>query len=110
MDEQYIQIGHRIQKRRKALHIKQSELAELLDISNNHMSSIETGKQKPSLDVLLKICEHLNTTPNHLLLGCMYPNDVSKDIIDTICLCSKEQMQLVREFAELLYLRKFTNI
>ncbi len=110
MEDQYIQIGNRIQQRRKALHIKQSDLAELVDISTNHMSSIETGKQKPSLDVLLKICEHLETTPNHLLLGCLYPNDISKDIIDTIHLCSKDQMQLVRDFAELLYLRKFTDI
>ena len=31
--------------RRKELHIKQAELAETLEISNNHMSSIENGRQ-----------------------------------------------------------------
>ena len=52
-------MGNRIKLRRKELRIKQSELAEKLDISNNHISSIENGREKPSLDILLKICEEL---------------------------------------------------
>lgn len=48
MDFQYRDMGLRIKARRKELKIKQAELAEVLDISNNHMSSIESGKQKPS--------------------------------------------------------------
>lgn len=36
-------MGNRIKLRRKELRIKQSELAEKLDISNNHISSIENG-------------------------------------------------------------------
>ena len=110
MEQQYIEMGNRIRVRRKALNMKQSELAELLDISNNHMSSIENGRQKPSFDILIKLCECLQTTPNHLILGCMYPNNVSQDIIDTIRLCNKEQAQLTRDFVELLYLRNFSKI
>lgn len=45
-------MGNRIKIRRKELRIKQAELAEQLNISNNHMSSIENGRQKPSLDIL----------------------------------------------------------
>ena len=45
MEQQYKEMGNRIQVRRKELRIKQAELAEALDISNNHMSSIENGKQ-----------------------------------------------------------------
>lgn len=63
MDFQYRDMGLRIKARRKELKIKQAELAEVLDISNNHMSSIESGKQKPSLDTFINICNHLNTTP-----------------------------------------------
>ena len=37
-------MGNRIKLRRKELRIKQSELAEKLDISNNHISSIENGR------------------------------------------------------------------
>ena len=42
-------IGPRIKARRKELHISQEKLAELCDISNTHMSSIENGKE--SLEV-----------------------------------------------------------
>ena len=59
LNNQYIIMGNRIKLRRKELRIKQSELAEKLDISNNHISSIENGREKPSLDILLKICEEL---------------------------------------------------
>ena len=46
-------MGNRIKIRRKELRIKQAELAEKLNISNNHMSSIENGRQKPSLDIFI---------------------------------------------------------
>lgn len=48
-------MGNRIKIRRKELRIKQAELAEQLNISNNHMSSIENGRQKPSLDIFLHL-------------------------------------------------------
>lgn len=71
MSEQFEKIGQRIRTRRKALKMNQAELAELLGISNNHMSSIENGKHSTKLETFLKLCECLKTTPNHLLLGCM---------------------------------------
>lgn len=49
MEFHYKSIGIRIKTRRKELKIKQAELAEMLGISTNHMSSIENGKQKPGL-------------------------------------------------------------
>lgn len=54
--------------RRKELHIKQAELAETLEISNNHMSSIENGRQKPSLDTFIRLCDCLNVTPDYLVV------------------------------------------
>ena len=53
MESQYTEMGRRIKLRRKELKIKQSEMAEALNVSNNHISSIETGKQKPSLDIFI---------------------------------------------------------
>ena len=76
MEQQYREMGNRIKVRRKELRIKQTELAEALNISNNHMSSIETGKQKPSLDIFVEICKHLDVTPDYLLLGAMYPYNI----------------------------------
>lgn len=59
MNFQYSEMGNRIKIRRKELRIKQAELAEALEISNNHMSSIENGRQKPSMDILLEFADIL---------------------------------------------------
>ena len=92
--EYYKEMGQRIKLRRKEMRMKQAELAERIDISNNHMSSIENGRQKPSLDMFIRICQNLNVTPDYLLLGVM---------------CSQEDVELVREFVELLVKRSMVG-
>ncbi len=98
-------MGKRIKLRRKELHLKQAELAEKLDISNNHMSSIENGRQKPSLDTFIHICNSLNVTPDYLLLGNMHAYNIPQDIFDKLRLCSQEDITLARDFIELLVTR-----
>ena len=80
MMEQSEIMGMRIKSRRKERKIKQTELAEYVGISPNHMSGIETGKQTPSFKVFQSICRQLDTTPDYLLLGCMRPNNVPSNI------------------------------
>lgn len=105
MNFQYYEMGMRIKNRRKELKIKQAELAESLDISNNHMSSIENAKQKPSLDTFIKICKCLNVTPDYLLLGAMHAYNLPLDIIDKLRLCNQSDIELARDFIELLVKR-----
>ena len=102
MESQYTEMGRRIKLRRKELKIKQSEMAEALNVSNNHISSIETGKQKPSLDIFISICEYLNVTPDYLLLGALHSYNVPLDILDKLRLCSQEDIELTKNFVELL--------
>lgn len=102
LKRQYVEMGGRIQLRRKELRIKQSELAEKLDISNNHISSIENGREKPSLEILLRICEELKVTPDFLLLGNMYANNIPQDIIDGLRLCNQEDIEFIRKIVEIM--------
>ncbi len=106
MNERAIIMGERIQSRRKELKIKQSVLAEYAVISINHMSGIENGTQNPSLDVFLRICEYLKTTPDHFLLGCMRTNNVPLDITDSLRLCNKEELQTISILIESFIRRK----
>lgn len=98
-------MGNRIKIRRKELRIKQAELAEKLNISNNHMSSIENGRQKPSLDIFIQICNLLSVTPDYLLLGSMNAYNIPQDIIDKLRLCSPSDVELAGDFIELLVKR-----
>lgn len=99
---QYREMGQRIKLRRKELKIKQSELAEYLDISNNHISSIENGKQKPSMDIFIRLCEELKVTPDFLLLGSMHASNIPLDILDKLQLCNQDDIELAKNFIELL--------
>lgn len=98
-------MGNRIKIRRKELRIKQAELAESLGISNNHMSAIENGHQKPSLDIFVQLCCELNVTPDYLLLGSMHAYNIPKDISDKLRLCSQTDIELAKDFIELLVKR-----
>ena len=69
------------------------------------MSAIENGREKPSLDILLDICKELKVTPDYILLGNTHPNNVSQNIIEGLRLCSEEDIELVRQFIELLIVR-----
>ena len=74
---------------------KQNMLAERLDLSNNYLSSIERGKEKPSSEVIVNICNALQVTPDYLLMGNMYSNNVPQNIADGLRLCTKEDLSLL---------------
>lgn len=102
-------MGDRIKTRRNELKIKQGELAEWLEISNNHMSSIENGREKPSMDTFIKICKYLNTTPNYLLLGTMHAYNIPNDIQDKLRLCCQEDIELANDIIEVIVKRNSTK-
>lgn len=95
MELNYVALGERIARRRKQLNIKQNVLADQLEISNNYLSSIERGREKPSLEILIKICNALNITPDYLIMGNMMSNNVPQNISEGLRLCTQEDIQLV---------------
>ncbi len=69
MNVNYKDVGRRMSEKRKALGLKQYQVCEMIDVNYKYISNLETGRSAPSLDVLLKLCGVLNTTPDYLLLG-----------------------------------------
>lgn len=65
----YKEIGQRIAQRRRELGFKQYEVCEMIDVNYKYLSNLETGRSAPSLEVVMKLCETLQTTPDYLLLG-----------------------------------------
>ncbi len=62
VDKKYI--GQILQNARKEKGFKQSYLAELVGISEKHLSKIETGKNYPALDNFFKLISILNLSFN----------------------------------------------
>lgn len=104
---QYLTMGKRIKERRKELGITQNQFAETLQISNNHISTIENGKGHASIELFCKICSALDVTPDYLLVGQVHTNDLPKNISEMLQQCSPEDLALVEHMVEYLaYHRK----
>lgn len=100
MELDYTGIGERIARRRRQNNIKQNILAAQIGISNNYLSSIERGKEKPSLEIIVRICNVLNVTPDYLIMGAMYSNNVPLNIIQALRLCSSSDLSLLSIIVE----------
>lgn len=61
-----ISLGKNISKFRKAKGFTQNELADILNISREHIAKIETAKRTPSLDLIFEISNALNITEKEL--------------------------------------------
>ena len=66
-------IGKRIRHRREVAGVSQEQLAEKLELSTNHISSMECGKSLLTTKRLLNLCDILGGTPNYYLLGEIEP-------------------------------------
>lgn len=64
----YIALGKCIRKCRKEQGLTQAKLAEMIDISPNHISKVENGTTKPSLQVFVDIADALNVPMDQLML------------------------------------------
>ena len=102
MDDLKKIIGERIRQRRKECGLKQYELAEKLDISNNHMSSIENGRKYMSQELLVKVCDELHVTPDFILLGALQSNNVPRDIYERLLTFEEDKLALTLEIIEVI--------
>lgn len=56
-----------LKKYRLANHLSQSEFAELLEISDSTLASLERGSRKPSYDMLISIIKKLRVSADEAL-------------------------------------------
>lgn len=98
----YISIGMRIKKNRNMLGITQEALAEEINISVPHISRIETGSAKPSLQTLVDICNALHITIDDLMrenLPAVRKNSEGK-LGEVVADCSVEELDMLADVAQ----------
>ena len=64
-----IKIGKFIAERRKEINLTQTQLAEMLNITDRAVSKWERGKSLPDSSIMLELCAILKITVNDLLSG-----------------------------------------
>lgn len=63
------EMGVRICQQRKNKHLTQEELAEMIDVSTQMISNLETGKKAVRPENLSKICSALEISADYILTG-----------------------------------------
>ncbi len=104
MNIDYKEVGRRMSKRRKELGLKQYQVCEMIDVNYKYISNLETGRSAPSLEVIMKLCDALQTTPDYLLLGTDRPeSDVTdKELTDKIVALDNKSRLIVSGLIDLL--------
>lgn len=95
----YVSVGKRIRYYRRKEELTQEALAEVINISLPHMSRVEGGKTKPSLQVLVDISNALHITIDHLLCDSI---EAAKMVAltplnDILTDCSKAEIDMLSE-------------
>ncbi len=93
----YKELGRRIAARRKELGLKQSQVNEMADLSDKYLSNIERATSVLSVDVLMKLCRALDTTPDYLLIGATTADseaDYERAVCAKLSLMSDEQRKM----------------
>ena len=60
-------VGRVIQQYREKRGLSQEVVSGLADIGRTHLSAIERGVRKPTLDTFFKLADALDIAPSHLL-------------------------------------------
>lgn len=101
----YKNIGKLIRENRCRYTLTQEKLAELVGVSPEYISKIETGKSKVSLSILIKIANVLNVSLDDLVAGSLNKYKVVMQINELTKLlngCSDNQKRIIIQSAESL--------
>ena len=60
-------VGQVLQRKREQKKLSQEVISGLAGIGRTHLSAIERGEQKPTLETFFKIAEALNIRPSVLM-------------------------------------------
>lgn len=97
MDADNNSIGMNIKNARMEKGLSQEKLAEILDITNTHISYIETGTKAPSLDMLIKIANALDVSADDLLVGRLThsSSSVGKELHTILQGCNRDEEKML---------------
>lgn len=100
-------IGSRIKELRKKQGLNQSELGKVLDLTPSAMSLIEAGKNNPTPEAIVKLCDFFGISTDYLLTGKEGTTEISAEEQELINLY-REDGQVREVLKNTLELKKKT--
>lgn len=95
-----VEIGKRIQGRRKQMGLTQEQLADKMDVSIQMVSNLERGNKAIRIENLIKLSEILNISTDYILTGKETTEDMQALTVQMASLSQKERkmMKLLMDF------------
>lgn len=105
----YVKVGKRIRSVRKECFLTQDELAAQCGCTRNHLSAVETGECKPSLDLIIKIAAVLDSSVDFFIMDSPHVNTryiINQQIAPKLEACTSRELTLInRALDEILNYR-----
>ncbi|QUI20875.1 helix-turn-helix transcriptional regulator [Vallitalea pronyensis] len=100
----YKLIGKRIKECRKLTDLTQENVSEILKVSPEYISRIETGSAKINLEMLVKMSNILSISPAYLLTGINTQSDdyLSPEINALLKECSPEKTKAILDMITII--------
>lgn len=103
MSLDYQEIGKRIARCRKRKGLKQAEVEERAEIGQKYLSSIERAISIPSLEVLMRIADVLETTPDEFLVGsARFHDEAWRNVAEKLRGLNEEQLNIADKMIDFI--------
>ena len=99
----YQQLGIRVREKRKSMNIQQKDMAIAIGTATNHLSDIERGRKKPSLELLIRISSFLDTPVDYFLMDNPYScqsYSINSELAATLRKCSPQSLMVIATLAQ----------
>ena len=89
---------------RLKIGLTQEEVSEQIGITSFYISHLENGASKPSLEVLVKICNALGVTSDYLLCNSVYASKdyIRDEVVDLLKCCATEDFNLISDIIKVI--------
>lgn len=100
----YLSIGKRIKRYRTDKKMSQEELSQKVFVNYEHISRIESGKVKLSLELLVLIADALNVSADDLLFDQLkHPSSpVGTELYDLLLDCNNDEKAILTKTVKFL--------
>lgn len=104
MNVDYESIGSRIKYYRQCKNLSQDELAQIAITNYQHISNIEVGRRKPSLELLIFVANALEVSADDLLTDNLTASHSSPgtEIFDVLKDCNPDEIKILTRMLSFL--------
>lgn len=92
-NQDLVEIGLQIYRARKENRLSSEVLGKQCGVTGEHIRAIEAGRRLPSLTLLIKICNVLKVSPNHIFAPYLTFDNPIDELHTKIDMMTKTQRQ-----------------